>query len=373
MIRLSYLKVPKNLVVILFLANFFIRVPAVFSQEKFKVCIDAGHGGTDPGNLGGGYHEKDIALKIALEVGKILESKGLDVVYTRDDDTFIGLQERGEKAHKTEADIFVSIHCDAFEKNLNTNGVGTFVLALRGNGGNLRVAQNENAVIAYEDNYQTKYKNFDPNSPESIIGNTVLQEEFLDESLLLASLIQKHMVNGAKRRDRLVKQDNFQVLRETFMPSVLVETGFLTNKAEGAFLNSKEGQKKMAAAISEGIIDYKEYLDANTVAEVKPPQAEKKPADDTTKPRVIDGVDFKIQIASSTRKLKTEPYNFNGLKGVERMKIGSQYKYLYGKTNDYNKAKTLQEEVKEKGYGSAFIVAFKNEQKISVAEALKGE
>jgi N-acetylmuramoyl-L-alanine amidase len=338
----------------------------LLAQEKFKVIIDAGHGGTDPGNLGNGYQEKDIVLKIALEVGDLLMvDDNIEVVYTRKDDTFIELHERGRIAQNSKADLFVSIHCDAFG-NPSAFGAGTFVLGLHENDRNFEIAKKENSVIFLENNYKEKYEGFDPNSPEAVIGLTLMQEEYLDQSLELASLIQRNFTDTLHRKDRLVKQAGFLVLRNTFMPSVLIETGFLTNKKEGAYLNSKNGQKQIAKAIYKAIMAYKKELDDNTVVEVLPvPVKDIKP-----KTRIIKGVDFKVQIASSSKKVKTAPYNFKGLKGVERLKIGAHHKYYFGKTSDYLKAVKLQKEVREIGFTSAFVVAFKNGEKISVKDVL---
>ncbi|MEZ4841569.1 MAG: N-acetylmuramoyl-L-alanine amidase [Flavobacteriaceae bacterium] len=359
----------KSLKILLILLLIPLFGSTMYAQQKFKVVLDAGHGGTDPGNLGNGYYEKNIVLKIVQEVGKILEKeKDIEVIYTRKDDTFIELHERGKIAQKSKADLFVSVHCDAFGKS-EVHGASTFVLGLRGNDGNFRIAQKENSVILLEDNYKENYEGFDPNSPESVIGLTLMQEEYLDQSLAIASLIQQNMVNDTKRKDRLVKQDNFLVLRNTFMPSVLVETGFLTNKTEGAYLNSEKGQKEMAKAIYDAIITYKKQIDKNTVVDIPPPV--EKPKKTEPEKRIIKGVDFKVQIASSSKKLNTEPYNFKGLRGVERLKIGAHYKYFYGKTSDYNEAKKLQQEARNKGFDSAFVVAFKGEEKISVSDALK--
>ena len=362
----------KKALVIYFLVGMTGLIPVEISaQQQFKVVLDAGHGGTDPGNTGSGYLEKDIVLKIAKEVGKLLaKDKNIKVIYTRKDDTFIELHERGGIAHNAAADLFVSIHCDAFH-NSSVNGASTFVLGLHENDRNFDIAKKENSVILLEDNYEQKYDGFDPNSPESVISITMMQEEFLDQSLLLASLIQKNFSSQLKRKNRLVKQAGFLVLRNTFMPSVLVETGFLTNKKEGAFLNSKAGQQKMAKAIYDAIKTYKKQHDANTVVEVKPKP--KKPIAKVETPRVFKGVDFKVQIASSTKKVGTESYNFKGLKGIERIRIGAHHKYYYGKTSDYSQVKKAQKIAKEKGYIGAFVVAFKSGKKISVREVLKSE
>lgn len=361
----------KKALIILFIVGMIGFVPVdIYAQQQFKVVLDAGHGGTDPGNTGSGYFEKNIVLKIANEVGNLLKKdKEIKVIYTRKDDTFIELHERGNIAHKAQADLFVSIHCDSYEKNPNVHGAGTFVLGLHENDRNFEIAKKENSVILLEDDYEQKYDGFDPNSPESVISITMMQEEFLDQSLLLASLIQKNFSSQLKRKDRLVKQAGFLVLRNTFMPSVLVETGFLTNKKEGAFLNSKAGQQKMAKAIYDAIKTYKKQHDANTIVEVKPKP--KEPLVEAEKPRVFKGIDFKVQIASSTKKVGTQAYNFKGLNGVERIRIGAHHKYYYGKTSDYTEVKKAQKLAKEKGYIGAFVVAFRAGKKISVREVLK--
>ena len=365
--------IKKIITLIVLLGVFMPGIQSINAQHKFKVVLDAGHGGTDPGNLGvkgHNYLEKDIVLNIALEVGKLLQKdKDIEVIYTRKDDTFIELDLRGEIAQKSKANLFISIHCDAFS-SAYAYGAGTFVLGLHENDRNFEIAKKENSVILMEDNYKEKYAGFDPNSPESVIGITLMQEEYLDQSLMIASLIQNNFVKDLKRNDRLVKQAGFLVLRNTFMPSVLIETGFLTNKKEGAYLNSKKGQQEIAKAIYNGIKRYKKEFDDNMVADVKP-----KPSKKATipKPRVFNDVDFKVQIASSSKKVKTDAYNFKGLKNIERVKIGAHHKYYYGKTSDYNQVKQFQKEAKAKGYGSAFIVAFKNGEKVSVLSVLKSE
>lgn len=229
---------------------------ALPKNDPFIVVLDAGHGGHDPGNLGNGYLEKQIALNIVLRVGEILSSnKDIKIIYTRKDDTFIDLYVRGEVANKANADLFVSVHCDSHSSD--AHGAGTFVLGLHANKQNFEIAKKENSVIYLEDNYETRYANYDINSPESVIGLTIMQEEFLDQSIALAKMIQDNFSNKLKRTDRKVKQAGFIVLHQTFMPSVLVETGFLTNKDEGAYLNSKKGQNEMGVAIANAILDYK--------------------------------------------------------------------------------------------------------------------
>ena len=212
----------------------------IFSQQnlnsQFTVVVDAGHGGKDPGNTGNGYLEKKIALSIALKLGKKLEDNGVKVVYTRKSDVFVNLFERANIANRSNAQLFISIHCDSHTSQ--AYGAGTFVLGLHANQRNFEVAKKENSVIFFEEDYINKYEGFDPNNPESVIGLTLMQEEYLDQSIVAASYIQNSFVNKLKRRNRTVKQAGFIVLKYTYMPSVLVETGFLTNNSEGAYLNS---------------------------------------------------------------------------------------------------------------------------------------
>ena len=227
--------------------------------KPFVVVIDAGHGGKDPGNLGNGYMEKIIALKIALKAGAILsKNQDIKVVYTRDSDNFVPLTKRGDIANKANADIFIPIHCDSHTSYALC--AGTFVLGFHSNKHNFAVAKKENSAIYLEDNFEERYAQYDINSPESVIGFTIMQEEFLDKSIQLAKSMQDRFANKLKRNDRKVKQAGFIVLHQTFMPSVLVETGFLTNANEGAYLNSTKGQADMAASIAEAVLEYKNGL-----------------------------------------------------------------------------------------------------------------
>jgi N-acetylmuramoyl-L-alanine amidase len=279
------------------------------------------------------------------------------VLFTRKTDVFIDLWKRGDIANHAKADLFVSIHCDSHTSN--AFGAGTFVLGLRGNKKNLEIAKRENAVILLEENFRDKYEGFDPNSAESVIGLSLLQEENLDKSLAIASLIQNNFTHKLKRNNRKVKQDNFQVLRETIMPSVLVELGFLTNKNEGSFLNSNKGQIKMANEIADAVYLYIKNLKLNTVIQ------------DANNVVSLNEIEYRVQIASGKNKIATKPYNFKGLKNVERVLVGDFYKYYYGKNASYNSVKEVLKKAKSKGYKTAFIKAFKNGKKIALQEALK--
>ena len=350
----------------------FVPLNNVIAQppnDKFIVVLDAGHGGHDPGNLGNGYKEKSIALNIVLSVGKALEkNKDIEVIYTRKTDVFLKLHERAAIANKADADLFVSVHCNSFRNQ--AHGTETFVLGLHENQRNFEIAKKENEVIFLEDDYQKHYEGFDPNSPESLIGLTLIQEEYLDQSILLANLVENNFKNKLKRKSRGVKQAGFWVLHNTYMPSVLIETGFLTYKSEGAYLNSKKGQSDMAFTIKNAILDYKKSLDQN-IGDIVFDDEDVELINNDVPAEIYNNIVFKVQIAASSRKLDPKPYNFKGLDDMSREKEGSLYKYFYGYTSDYAKIKQLQNTAKKKGYASCFIVAFKNGQKIALDEALK--
>ena len=369
-----------SLVFLLFFGTF--NGYAQNDNKPFIVVLDAGHGGKDPGRpTNFGYKEKDIALKIVLKIGENLKKhKNIKVIYTRKTDVFIELRQRAKIANKADADLFVSVHCNAH--NSQAHGTETYVLGLGKNDSNFRVAKEENEVIFYEVDYETKYEGFDPNSPETLIGLTLMQEDYLDQSILLAQKIQDNFTNRLKRKNRGVKQAVFWVLHNTYMPSVLIETGFITNKTEGDYLNSVEGSSKISKSISDAILDYMSNLNTDTfVQENTPPTEEVETTPETVKsvepnnsPKNSDAsIVFKVQIAAGSKKLDTKSYNFNGLNDISRTKSKSIYRYFYGKTSSYDTATALKEEALNKGYKSAFIVAYKNDERIAIKTALKSK
>jgi N-acetylmuramoyl-L-alanine amidase len=362
----------KKCVRLFLLILFFVVCPQHgFSQSKetkpFVVVLDAGHGGHDSGNRGNGYLEKKIALNIVLKIGKQLEKiPGLKVIYTRKTDVFVELIQRANIANKADADLFISVHCDAFTSS-KAFGAGTFVLGLHANDRNFQVAKKENAVIFLEDDYEQNYDGFDPNDPESVISLILMQETYLDQSIEAASTIQKSFVNNLRRKDRTVKQAGFVVLKYTYMPSVLVETGFLTNSKEGAYLNSTKGQSNMADAIAKAIVNYKNQREASLQKQVTYSDTSANNSSSQTESDLV----FKIQISASKKNIETKPYNFKGLKSVTKQKNGKLYRYFYQQSSDYEEAKRYLKTAKSKGFNNAFIVAFNGDKKITISDALR--
>lgn len=236
--------------------------PLNIHKVKIKtIVIDAGHGGHDVGSTYGGAREKDVTLSIALKVGKEIEKMMPDVkvVYTRETDEFIELHERAGIANRKNADLFISVHCNA-NKKLEVFGTETFSMGLNKTEGNLSVAKRENSVILLEKDYQEQYEGFDPNSPEANIYFSFLQNAFMDQSLTLAAKVEAQF-KEIKRNSRGVKQAPFMVLWRSKMPSILIETGFISNKKERAYLTSTEGQAEIASAVAKSVEQYKKQVE----------------------------------------------------------------------------------------------------------------
>ena len=339
--------------------------------QKFKVILDAGHGGKDYVAVYHGNIEKNIALKTVLRVGAILEKDPqIEVVYTRKSDVFIELQERANVANRSKGDIFVSMHCNA-NKNLSASGNETYVMGITRNASNLEVAKNENEVVTLETDYKIKYDGFDPNSPESVIGISILQEEHLDQSIELAGRVQEFFTKKTDGKNRGVKQAGFLVLRQITMPRVLIEMGFVSNKEEGVFLNSEEGQEILAEAIAGSIFDYKsEFFNPSNNENLILDKKEEIIVKESVK-TIAKGIIFKVQISASSSELATSASNFKGLNPISTEFTGNLYKYFYAAETNYEVAKQKLEEAKHKGFESAFIVAYKDGIKINVTDAIK--
>ncbi|HLA54774.1 MAG TPA: N-acetylmuramoyl-L-alanine amidase [Flavobacterium sp.] len=377
---------------------------SLYSQSnKFKVTLDAGHGGKDFGAVYSGHIEKNVALGVTLKVGKILEgTSGFEVLYTRKTDVFIDLVERANIANRADANIFISMHCNA-NKNTAASGTETYVMGMTKNASALAVAKSENAVITLEKDYKQKYENYDPKAPETMVGITLGIENYLNESIALAGKVQDHFTDDLNKKSRGVKQAPYMVLHKAYMPRILIEMGFISNPEDAADLDSEDGQNKIARAIADAIISYKkEYYgngenedniekpsqkivtpvikptpDDDTILPEKPivkvPPANKVPQTNVpdNNPAAVNGVTFKIQLAVSSTKVELVPSNFHGLGSLSMLTANNLYKYMYGETTDYDTAKALLMEAKSKGYDSAFVIAFKDGKKITIQEALK--
>jgi N-acetylmuramoyl-L-alanine amidase len=356
-----------------------------FGQNvNFKVTLDAGHGAHDFGAVYNGHVEKKIALAVVLKVGKLLEANSkVDVTYTRKTDVFIDLVERANIANRADANIFVSIHCNA-NRNTAADGTETYVMGMNKVASNLEAAKKENSVITLEKDYKRKYEGFDPNSPETMIGLTLMQEEYLDNSISLASKIEDSFDKLGKRiRGGGVKQAPFMVLHKAYMPRVLIEMGFISNYAEGNLLDSEDGQNEIAKAISSAIISYKNEYYGNGVVETyeaRPSQRNVENNSNDSSTAVVSkktvkqdssNILFKVQISASGRKMELSPRNFKGLRNISMDYDNNVYKYMYGETSDYTESMRLLDEAKAKGYDTAFLIAFKNGKKISIQEAIK--
>jgi N-acetylmuramoyl-L-alanine amidase len=353
--------------------------------DKFVVTLDAGHGDHDFGATYHGHVEKNIALKVVLKVGQILEKNpNIKVIYTRKTDVFIDLVERANIANRADANIFVSIHCNA-NKNTVPDGTETYVMGLTKNASNLEAAKKENSVITLEKDYQQKYEGFNPNAPESLMGMTLMQEEFLENSIALAGKIQDNFKDYMGLKSRGVKQAPFMVLHKAYMPRVLIEMGFISNREEGARLDSEQGQDDVAQGIAEAIVSYKREFFGE---EPNEPKVEKpvrriveKPVEVIQTETVVEnkempkadetGIIFKVQLSASSKNLELVPSNFKGLQNITSLFENGLYKYMYGATSSHETAKSLLQEAKSKGFTSAYLIAFKDGKSINIQDAIK--
>lgn len=382
--------------------------------KRFTVVIDAGHGGKDPGALGKeDVREKDIVLAIALKVGKYIENSCEDVrvIYTRNTDEFIPLHERAEIANRNKADLFISIHANTNPYNSKIEGTETYAMGLHTSNGNLEVAKKENAVITFEKDYSSHYEGYNPNSAESFIIFSLVQNTHLTQSLNFASFVQSHVKEEAQRNDRGVKQAGFLVLWRTTMPAVLIETGYISNETEERFLASEKGQNDLAYGIFKAFKEYKSHIESKSLflaaadstkvshnrstrnkhlpdnsGELRRSTDSLKANPDTNKSTLIvsnkkiedqtgenedtGSIRFRVQILASIKPVPLTAKNFKGLSNVEEMKVEKVYKYFVGNTANYHKALVLYRDIKKKYYPDAFIIACDNDKIIPLHEAL---
>lgn len=331
------------------------------------IVIDAGHGGKDPGCHGSSSHEKNVCLAMALELGRKIKEgyPEIKVVFTRDKDVFVELDDRAKIANKANADLFICIHANS--ASATAYGTETYVLGLHKTDAQAKIADRENSTIYLEADKGEKYKDFDL-SPDAIIARQLQLSVFLDQSIIFADKLQ-HEFKSIGRYDRGVKQAGFLVLYKTTMPSVLIETGFLTNREEEKFLADSTGQKKMAAAMFTAFEKYKaglegvDYKTRGNQEVTDGPTVEKK--------ELKDKVVFRVQIETSESKIVANSSRFKKHEVFEYQQ-DRLYKYTVGEfIGDFNRANTYKNELRQKEFPNAFVVAFQNGERISLEKAIK--
>lgn len=361
---------PHILILVCSLILYGSTYPDGVTRDKVEVVVlDAGHGGKDPGALGSNSKEKDIVLAIVLKLGKYIEEnhKDVKVIYTRDKDEFIPLHKRADIANQNNADLFISVHANWW-KVAAVSGAETFVMGPSKNEDNLQVAMLENSVITLEEDYTTNYEGFDPNSAESYIMFNYMQYTYLNQSVHLASFIQDQFRERAKRKDRGVKQERFIVLWRTTMPSVLVETGYISNAAEERYLMSEDGQTYIASAIYRAFRDYKTSIENKSRFDtgINRQQLEGNEPGTPSSPPVY----FMVQITTSNRPVPLDSDLFSELENVTEFQVGNYYKYAAGQAGTYSEAAELRRKIQQR-FHDAFIIAVRNGEIIPLKEAIK--
>ncbi len=334
------------------------------------IVIDAGHGGKDPGCHGASANEKNVCLSIALKLGDQIKKKypGIKVIYTRDKDVFVELDERANIANKAKADLFICIHANAASPA--AYGAETYVLGLHRTESQQKVAERENSTIFLEDDKGEKYKDFDM-SPDALIARQIQLSVFLDQSISFADKLQKEFTK-LNRYNRGVKQAGFLVLYKTTMPSVLIETGFLTNPSEEKFLADTAGQKKMATSMFSAFESYKNELEGIDDKTANSLNNNLEVVSNTVDENLHkDKVVFRVQIETSETKISSTSSKFKGIKVFE-YKQDNLYKYTFGEyETDFASASKYKNELREMGYQHAFVVAFLNGERINLEKAIK--
>ncbi len=361
--------------ILLFLCILACSYPVIGNtiNDRFTVVIDPGHGGNDPGAIGTRGKEKNINLNVARKLGRLIEDNCNDtkVVYTRKSDIFVPLHRRAEIANNAKANLFISIHTNAVaKKNSYVKGTETYTLGLHRTEENLEVAKKENSVILIEDDYKQRYAGFNPNSSESYIIFEFMQDKNMSQSVNFATLIQQNF-KSYNRIDKGVHQAGFLVLRETSMPSVLIELGYISNPSEETYLLSDKGTTDLANAIYRAFINYK-----GNNSKIKPTTVTPNNRQEITTPKEKETketskIKFKIQILASDRVLPQNSKQFKGLKPVSWYKENGLIKYTYAEDEDYNKILKIKRKIVDPKFKDAFIIAFKNDTKININKAIK--
>lgn len=386
------------------------------ANGRFTLVIDAGHGGHDAGALGAFSKEKDINLNVALAFGRYVEQNlpDVNVIYTRKRDVFIPLHQRADIANKAKADLFISVHTNSVVPGHYAKGFQVYTLGMHRAKDNLDVAMRENSVISMEAGYQRTYQGFDPKSSESYIMFEFMQNANMEKSVELARLIQNSVCASAGRIDKGVHQAGFLVLRESYMPSCLIELGFITAADEEEYLNSPEGIDAMAKGIYEAFVRYKNMYDTHIVVPFRtadnkriavgraipalpadtprpvapatgrrqpkrnPPAAVQKPAQkkDSQPRQKGTGTEqqknvpvFKVQVFATNRQMRPGCEQFRGHTDIDCAQEGNLYKYTIGSSTNYNEIARLREKLK-KDFPQAFVIAYKDGVRMDTNQAI---
>lgn len=348
--------------------SYFAYASYAEANGKWVIVIDPGHGGNDPGALGSFSREKDINLAIALKTGEYLKNniENVTIIYTRKNDSKVDLIERPRIANRNKADLFISIHTN-WAKQKNVYGAETYIMGLAKDQENLEVAMKENEVILLEDDYSTKYQGFDPKSPESYIMFTLMQNLYQKQSIELAAMIQSQFRERADRKDRGVKQAGFWVLYNTSMPSILIETGFITNMTEEKFLNSKQGQDYIASAIFRACRDYMKGIDEKSgISAIQIKEEKPLPPVQTSVTEIV----FMVQIATATKRTENNPENFKGLTDITEITDNERFRYAAGSFADYSQAVEYRKKL-ESVFPDAFVIAVKDNKILPLQQVLE--
>lgn len=395
---------------LLYLFLIFISVPLMgqTTQKVFKVVIDAGHGGDDPGCNGARLKEKNINLSSALKAGKLISENcpAVQVIYTRSTDVFVELYRRAQIANDNHADLFISFHCNASPSHVAC-GIETYVMGLHKTEANQAVARAENSAMLKEKNYENNYEGFNPDSPEANVLFSLYSSGYLKNSILLADKVQKNLVSYTHLDNREVKQAGFWVLYKVAMPSILIEQGFLTNQSDEGFLGNSTNQDIVATAVYNAFVDYLavvkgiQYTHIQPSIPTKPPVTETHatptPKDTTTHPASVtsshgststqtlqnssdtsmsrsdndaNDIRFRIQFLATPEKIPLSDRQFKGLPKVSRFQENNLWKYTAGNEATHEDAVAILKEI-QKTHKDAFIIAFQGDKKISEKEAIK--
>lgn len=386
--------------VFILLALMLGTVAMMAADKKFTLVIDAGHGGHDAGAVGAISKEKNINLSVALAFGRYVEQNCPDVkvVYTRKKDVFVTLNGRADIANKAKADLFVSVHTNSLAKGY-AKGFEVYTLGMHRAADNLDVAKRENSVITLESNYQSRYQGFDPNSSESYIMFEYMQDKNMENSVKLAKYIQKNVCSTASRPNKGIHQAGFLVLRETSMPSCLIELGFISTPEEERDLNDVMVQERIAYGIFQGFQNYRGKTaivaslpevepKQDTTDSVEPKAVEPTPQSQTVKDQTVktqttsvqttnvqpatkdNAPIFKVQIIAASRRLAKNDATLKGVNNADYYQEGGMYKYTLGASTNYSEIYALRKQILDK-FPQAFIIAFKNGEKTDVNQAIR--